>query len=61
MAQDLVSLFISYSHKDEALRQELGPFLEHLNGELFEEVWHDRMIPARRAVGRRDPRPDQPC
>lgn len=46
MAQDLVSLFISYSHVDEPLRKELGPFLEHLNGELFEEVWQDRMIPA---------------
>jgi hypothetical protein len=46
MAQDLVSLFISYSHKDEKMREELGPFLEHLKGDLFEEVWHDREIPA---------------
>ncbi|MDX2033154.1 MAG: TIR domain-containing protein [Blastocatellia bacterium] len=41
-----VKLFISYSHKDEDLREELGKHLSILkhNGVIHE--WHDRKIPA---------------
>jgi len=45
MSTDTVSLFISYSHKDEALRDELMPFLAPMRGALIAD-WHDRKIAA---------------
>lgn len=41
-----ISLFFSYSHKDEALRDELGDHLVPLGRAGLIEVWHDReMLP----------------
>lgn len=39
-------LFFSYSHRDEALRDELEVHLSQLNNEGTIETWHDRRIPA---------------
>lgn len=39
-------LFISYSHRDEDLRQELETHLATLRREGLVAAWHDRMIPA---------------
>src|SRR5258708_5001375 len=41
-----VNIFYSYSHRDEALRQELETHLAQLKGDGLVEGWHDRMIPA---------------
>jgi hypothetical protein len=41
-----LSLFISYSHKDESLRQALGDHLATLQREGVISVWHDRKITA---------------
>ena len=42
----MASLFFSYSHKDEALRDELEVHLAMLKREGVIEAWHDRQIPA---------------
>ncbi len=42
----MAKLFFSYSHKDEALRDELQTHLEMLKRSGAIETWHDRMIPA---------------
>lgn len=39
-------LFISYSHKDESLRESLGDHLASLQREGLIEAWHDRKITA---------------
>jgi hypothetical protein len=44
--QPPVKLFISYSHKDEALRQALCDHLASLKREGLIDVWHDRKIGA---------------
>jgi hypothetical protein len=41
-----VRLFISYSHKDEALREKLGEHLAALQQEGVIALWHDRKISA---------------
>jgi pSer/pThr/pTyr-binding forkhead associated (FHA) protein len=41
-----IRLFYSYSHKDEAYREELEAHLKVLEREGILEGWHDRMIPA---------------
>lgn len=40
----MVSLFVSYSHRDEQLRQELEKHLTMLQRQGVIEVWHDRRI-----------------
>lgn len=39
-----ISLFISYSHKDEKLRQSLGEHLATLERQGLIQLWHDRKI-----------------
>jgi hypothetical protein len=39
-----ISLFYSYSHKDEALKQKLETHLSLLNREGVIRDWHDRRI-----------------
>ena len=46
----MAKLFISYSHADEALRNELEKQLAMLKREGAIEVWHDRRIPAGDAI-----------
>ena len=46
MAGESVELFISYSHKDEALRDELETHLAILKRQGAIETWHDRKIGA---------------
>ncbi len=46
MAGKLVELFISYSHKDEELRQQLDKHLASLKRQQVIEAWHDRKIEA---------------
>ncbi len=46
MAGKLVELFISYSHKDEELRQQLDKHLASLKRQKVIEAWHDRKIEA---------------
>ena len=41
-----IKLFFSYSHKDEALRDELAEHLANLRRQEKINVWHDRKIPA---------------
>lgn len=41
-----IEVFISYSHRDEALREELGKHLSALRRENVIGLWHDRMIGA---------------
>jgi hypothetical protein len=41
-----VRLFISYSHKDESLREKLGDHLSALQREGVIDLWHDRKISA---------------
>jgi len=41
-----LEVFISYSHRDEALREELGKHLSALRRENVIGFWHDRMIDA---------------
>jgi hypothetical protein len=41
----LAILFFSYSHKDEALRDQLETHLSMLQRQGFIEAWHDRRIP----------------
>jgi hypothetical protein len=43
-----IEVFISYSHKDEALREELGTHLSLLLRERVIDEWHDRRIVAGR-------------
>ena len=42
----LLSLFYSYSHKDEALRDKLETYLSFLKRQGFIGGWHDRPITA---------------
>src|SRR3982750_501461 len=42
----MVKLFFSYSHKDEALRNELETHLSPLQRQGVIESWHDRRITA---------------
>jgi hypothetical protein len=46
MAEDSVSIFISYSHEDEEYRRMLVTHLGSLKREGLVSAWHDRMIPA---------------
>jgi len=46
MPPPAVSLFISYSHKDSALRNELGKYLRRLEQRNEIATWHDRQIGA---------------
>ncbi|MDJ0717276.1 MAG: tetratricopeptide repeat protein, partial [Prochloraceae cyanobacterium] len=46
MAGKPVKLFISYSHRDETLRQQLDKHLAPLKGQKVIEAWHDRQIQA---------------
>jgi hypothetical protein len=41
-----IEIFISYSHKDEALREQLGAHLALLKREGVIDEWHDRRIGA---------------
>ena len=41
-----VEIFISYSHKDEALRERLGTHLSLLKRQGVIDAWHDRQIGA---------------
>jgi len=41
-----IELFISYSHKDEALREQLGTHLSFLKRQGVIDEWHDRRIGA---------------
>jgi hypothetical protein len=41
-----IELFISYSHKDEALREKLGSHLSLLRRQGVIDAWHDRRIAA---------------
>lgn len=41
-----IRLFISYSHKDETLREKLGDHLASLQREGVIDLWHDRKISA---------------
>jgi TIR domain len=41
-----VEIFISYSHKDEALREQLGTHLSLLKRQGVIDAWHDRRIGA---------------
>ncbi|WP_421656648.1 hypothetical protein [Leptothermofonsia sp. ETS-13] len=41
-----LSVFISYSHKDEDLREKLGDHLANLKRQGKIQVWHDRAIKA---------------
>ena len=41
-----IEMFISYSHKDEALREELGAHLSLLKRDRVIDEWHDRRIVA---------------
>jgi hypothetical protein len=43
-----IEVFVSYSHKDEALREELGKHLSLLKRERVIDEWHDRRIGAGR-------------
>lgn len=42
----MIRIFVSYSHADEALRQELDKHLVSLKRQGLVEVWHDRRIEA---------------
>ena len=42
----MIQVFISYSHADEGLRQELDKHLASLKHQGIISVWHDRRIPA---------------
>jgi tetratricopeptide (TPR) repeat protein len=44
--EESVKLFISYSHRDEKLRQQLDKHLAPLKRQKVIEAWHDRQIPA---------------
>ena len=44
-----IELFISYSHKDEALREQLGTHLSLLKRQGVIDEWHDRRIGAGRS------------
>jgi hypothetical protein len=46
MAAKSVELFISYSHRDEELRQQLDKHLASLKRQKVIEAWHDRKIEA---------------
>jgi hypothetical protein len=46
----MVKVFVSYSHRDEELRNQLGVHLEILRREGVIEPWHDRRIGAGRDV-----------
>lgn len=41
-----VEIFISYSHKDEKLREKLGTSLAALERQGLMQQWHDRRIAA---------------
>lgn len=44
MSSDAVTVFFSYSHADEALRNELAKHLSTLKRQRFITDWHDRKI-----------------
>ena len=46
MSEESVKLFISYSHKDEALQEQLVTHLAPLKKQKVIEAWHDRQIQA---------------
>lgn len=47
---DMATLFFSYSHRDEALRDQLETHLAMLKRQGFIETWHDRRITAGEGV-----------
>ena len=46
MSEASIRLFISYSHRDETLRQQLDKHLAPLKAQKIVEAWHDRQIQA---------------
>lgn len=44
MTEDAVKVFISYSHRDEALRHQLDKHLAPLKRQNVIAVWHDHQI-----------------
>lgn len=48
----MAKVFFSYSHRDEALRDELEKHLSILKRQGFIEAWHDRRIPAGEELAR---------
>jgi hypothetical protein len=44
MADDAVRVFISYSHKDEQLRDQLDAHLSNLRWDKVISSWYDRQI-----------------
>ncbi len=54
-ASDAIKIFVSYSHKDEVLREKLGAHLSLLKRQGFIDEWHDRRIaPGREWAGEID-------
>jgi hypothetical protein len=47
----MATLFFSYSHRDEALRDQLETHLSMLKRQGFIETWHDRRITAGEVFG----------
>src|SRR3981081_1929616 len=45
-SEPMATLFFSYSHRDEALRDQLEKHLTMLKRQGFIETWHDRRITA---------------
>ncbi len=39
-------MFVSYSHKDDQFREQLGPHLKLLQRQKLIKLWHDRLITA---------------
>ena len=46
LEQQTIKLFYSYSHKDEALRDQLETHLKLLQRQKVIDTWHDRQIGA---------------
>jgi TIR domain len=46
LMQQPITIFISYAHEDEALRERLDKHLSHLKKQNLISVWHDRDIKA---------------
>ena len=46
----MISIFVSYSHKDQVLREELDTHLAMLKRQGVIDVWHDRRIRAGEAI-----------
>ena len=44
MSPNLLTVFFSYSHKDEELRDELATHLKMMQRQVLISSWHDRLI-----------------